>query len=129
MAALTDAGAVSMLQWLTDQTPTNVPTGPFEVALLTASGDDVSAGTEVSGGGYARQPFTPTAPATAGGVTSLSNNNLIRYENMPGVTVNAFAIYDSLGFRWVHAALSTPRTFVGGDPGEFAEGELVVTGD
>lgn len=129
MAALTDAAAQQVLNWLTAQ-PATAPVSPLIVALETVAGNDVGPGTEVTGGGYARQLFTPSAPTTAAGVTSVRNAQLIRFENMPAVTVVAFAIYDSAAspIRWLYAQLTTPRTFSAGDPAEFSIGELVVTG-
>lgn len=130
MAALTDAAAAITLNWLTGQ-PASGPVAPMVVGLETVAGNDVNPGTEVTGGGYTRQLFVPTAATTASGVTSVRNAQLIRFENMPAVTVVAFVIWDSAPtpFRWLYAPLTTPRTFAAGDPAEFAIGELVVTGD
>lgn len=129
MAALTDAAAQQVLNWVTAQ-PTTAPVAPLVVALETVAGDDVTPGVEVTGGGYARQLYIPVLASTASGVTSVRNAQLIRFENMPAITVVAFAIYDSAPtpFRWLYAALTTPRTFSAGDPAEFAIGELVITG-
>jgi hypothetical protein len=131
MASLTDFAAEQVLNWLTAQ-PVTAPSPPFMVALLTVPGDDIGAGTEVIGGGYSRQTFIPTPASTSGGgLTSVRNATLIRFSNMPAITVNGFAIYDSAPtpVRWVHALLSQPRTFALGDPAEFAVGDLVITGD
>jgi len=130
MAALTDSSAERVLNWIMAQA-TVAPVGPMQIALLTIAGDDVNPGTEVVGGGYSRQVYVPTPAATAGGVTTVRNTNLIRFENMPSGIVVAFAVYDSAPtpWRWLHALLTTARTFDAGDPAEFAIGELVVTGD
>jgi hypothetical protein len=131
MASLTDFAAEQVLGWLTGQSVVE-PTTPLMVALLTVSGTDVAAGTEVTGGGYVRQQFIPNVPSTStGGATTVKNATVIRFNNMPDVTVNAFAVYDSspTPIRWVYALLSTPRTFTLGDPAEFAVGDLVITGD
>jgi hypothetical protein len=130
MAALTDAAAAQVLQWVTAQAAT-APVAPLVVALETVQGDDVTPGTEVVGGGYTRQLYVPTTPTTAAGITSVRNAQLIRFENMPAVTVVSFSIWDSAPtpFRWLYAPLSTARTFAAGDPAEFAIGELVITGD
>ena len=131
MTALTDVAAERVLNWITGQ-PTAAPVTPLRVALLTTLGDDAIAGVEVTGGGYTRQTFTPTAAATGGdGQTTSRNASLIRFNNMPAVTVVGFAIFDSATtpFRWVYAPLSAPRTFALGDPAEFAVGDLVITGD
>lgn len=132
MAALTDAAAERVLAWLTGQS-TTAPSTPLMIALLTALGNDTSAGTEVNGtgNGYVRKPFTPGAVTTTAGVTQVKNVSLIRFDNMPAVTVVGFAVYDSAGipFRWATAPLASPRTFVAGDPAEFAIGELIITAD
>jgi hypothetical protein len=131
MAALPDVAAERVLNWITGQ-PTAAPVTPLRVALLTTLGDDVVPGVEVTGGGYTRQTFVPTGAATGGdGQTTVRNAQLIRFNNMPAVTVVGFAVYDSstTPFRWVYAPLSAPRTFALGDPAEFAVGDLVITGD
>jgi hypothetical protein len=132
VTALTDIAAERTLAWLTGQA-TTAPATPLMVRLLTAIGDDVAAGTQVSGSGngYTPQQFTPGTVVTTAGVTQVKNTNLIRFNNMPGVVVVGFEIWDSAGtpFRWMWALLQTPRTFDAGDPAEFAVGELVVTAD
>jgi hypothetical protein len=131
MAALTDTAAERTLNWSTGQSAVS-PVTPLRVALLTQVGDDVTSGVEVTGGGYTRQTFFPTVAATdVNGVTSVKNAQLIRFNNMPAVTVVGFAIYDSATtpFRWFYATLSAPRTFSLGDPAEFAVGDLVITAD
>lgn len=131
MAALSDTAAERVLNWMTGQT-TTAPVTPLRVALLTTLGDDVTPGVEVTGGGYTRQTFLPTPASTDGvGQTTVKNSTLIRFNNMPAVTVVGFAIYDSATtpFRWVYASLSAPRSFSLGDPAEFAVGDLVLSGD
>jgi hypothetical protein len=130
VAALTDA-ACPVIQFSV-RSAAVAPVTPLRVALLTTLGDDTVAGVEVTGGGYTRQTFLPTVAATDGsGQTTVKNSTLIRFNNMPAVTVVGFAIYDSATtpFRWVYAALSAPRSFSLGDPAEFAVGDLVITGD
>jgi hypothetical protein len=105
MAALTDAAAAQVLQWVTAQAAT-APVAPLVVALETVQGDDVTPGTEVVGGGYTRQLYVPTTPTTAAGITSVRNAQLIRFENMPAVTVVSFSIWDSAPTR---SAGCTPR--------------------
>jgi hypothetical protein len=131
MAALTDIAAERVLNWITGQATVS-PVTPLRVALLTTLGDDVTAGVEVTGSGYVRQTFLPTVAATDGtGATTVKNSALIRFNNMPAVTVVGFSVYDSATtpFRWFYAPLSASRTFALGDPAEFAAGDLVITGD
>jgi hypothetical protein len=103
MSALTDLAAERTLAWLTGQS-TTAPVLPLKVALYTIAGDDIVAGTEVVGGGYGRQTFTPAVPSTSGGgATTVRNANIIRFNNMPAITVVSFAIWDSAStpFRWL----------------------------
>lgn len=132
MTALSDVAAERVLAWLTGQA-TTAPTMPLMVRLVTVNGDDVTAGTQVngSGNGYVPQQFTPGAVVTLTGVTQVKNADVIRFNNMPAVTVVGFEIWDSAvtPFRWEWAPLSTPRAFDAGDPAEFAAGELVIVAD
>lgn len=70
------------------------PTGPMKLALASTASSASAAGTEVTGGSYARQTFTPT---TASGGTGVSNSVAITYTNMPTITTVAGDIYDSNG--------------------------------
>lgn len=87
---LTDLGENLALDYLNGLAPT-APVGPLKLALLTAQGTDAAAGTEVSGGSYARQNIT--LGASAGGTAS--NSNTITFAGLPAATVVGFAIYDS----------------------------------
>ena len=108
-------------------------TGPstLYVGLLTAAPSDSAAGTEVSGGSYARVAVTSslanwagtqsegstTASSGTGGTTS--NNNAITF---PAPTANwgvvtHFAVYDaaSAGNLLFYAALTVSKTINNGD--------------
>lgn len=124
MASLTDTAENRVLDWLTGN-PTTAPTAPLKVALLTANGSDSAAGTEVTGGSYARQ--TVTFDVAASGATA--NTSLIRFTGMPTCTVTGAAIYDSAAtpVRWFHGALAAPKTLTSGDVFEFAVGDLDLT--
>jgi hypothetical protein len=101
------------------------PTGALKLALMTANGDANSAGTEVTGGSYARQTFTPTA--YSGGVCS--NSGTISFGPMPACTVVGVEIYDSAGtpFRIWWDSLNTARVVAAGDTASFAPGSLTLT--
>lgn len=114
------------------------------VGLLTAACSDSAAGTEVSGGSYARVAVTAgltqwagtqsagstTASSGTGGQTS--NNASITF---PAPTANwgsitHFALYDAStsGNQWVCQALSTAKTVNNGDAAPaFSAGSLTVT--
>lgn len=103
------------------------PTTPIKVALLTANGTDSAAGTEVTGGSYARQ--TVTFAAASAGATS--NTALLRWSNMPACTVTGIEIYDSAGTprRIWHGALTSSKTLSAGDAFEIAAGALTISLD
>jgi hypothetical protein len=101
------------------------PTGAMKLALETSTGTNASAGTEVTGGSYARQTIT-FAAASAG---AASNSNAITFTAMPAATVTGAEIYDSAGTprrAWV-GALSASKTVASGDSLSFAIGAVVIT--
>ncbi len=101
------------------------PTTPMKLALETATGANSAAGTEVTGGSYARQ--TITFNAASGG--SATNSNSITYTAMPAATVTGVEIYDSNGTprrAWV-GALTASKTVASGDSLSFAAASVTVT--
>jgi hypothetical protein len=101
------------------------PTGPMKLALETATGTNSAAGTEVTGGSYARQTIT-FAAASAG---SASNSNAITFTAMPAATVTGVEIYDSNGTprrAWV-GALTASKTVAAGDSLSFAISSVTIT--
>ncbi|MFJ8594859.1 hypothetical protein [Streptomyces sp. NPDC093598] len=98
-------------------TPTR-PTTPLKVALVTANGTDTAAGTEVTGGSYARQNLA--VAAAVGGATS--NSADLVFTGMPAATVVGVEIWDSAGtpVRLWYGPLTASRTVSAGD-------ELVLT--
>jgi hypothetical protein len=111
-----------MLDWINGVgTPTR-PTTPLKVALVTANGDDATAGTEVTGGSYARQ--TLTVAAATGGATS--NSADIVFSGMPAATVVGVEVWDTAGtpVRLWYGPLTASRTVSAGDDFKLAAGEL-----
>lgn len=90
---LTDAAELLLLDLIDGVTTAAPVTGPLKLALLTVQGSDSAAGTEVTGGSYARQTIT-FGSAAAG---AASNTNAISFSGMPAASVVGFAIYDSSG--------------------------------
>lgn len=125
----TDNAEKAVLDWLTQATAPTRPVFPLMVRLMTTMGTEAANGTEVTGGSYA--PQSATFPAASGNPASTSNDTLIRYDNMPAVTVNGFEIWDSATtpIRWRTQAFGTAVTFNAGDPAEFAVGALTLTED
>lgn len=101
------------LDWiLAVSTPTR-PTAPLKVALVTANGDDTTAGAEVVGGSYARQNLS--VAAAVNGATS--NSADLVWTGMPAATVVGVEIWDSAGspVRLWYGPLSASRTVAAGD--------------
>ncbi|GGV91639.1 phage tail fiber protein [Streptomyces massasporeus] len=121
MANLTLTASNQALAWLFGLSATG-PSGDLQAALVTAAGTASAAGTEVTGGSYARQDLTVAAPT--GGATS--NAAEIVFAGMPACTVVGVEVWDSAGtpVRFWFGALDTPRTVLAGDDVRFAAGEL-----
>ena len=101
------------------------------VALYTAAPSDSGGGTEVSGGGYARQLCGFAAPA--GTPRSVQNASDILYavQTVGYGTVTHFGIFDALtiGNLLYWAALTASKTFAVNDQAVFRAGQLTVTED
>jgi hypothetical protein len=121
VANLTLTASNQALAWLFGLSATG-PSGTLKAALVTANGTASAAGTEVTGGTYARQDLTPTPPA--GG--AVSNATEIVFEGMPACTVVGIEVWDSAGtpVRFWFTAVDTPRNVLAGDDVRFAAGEL-----
>ncbi|MFJ3984422.1 phage tail fiber protein [Streptomyces fungicidicus] len=105
-------------------TPTR-PTTPLKVALVTANGDDTTAGTEAAGGSYTRQNLS--VAAAVNGATS--NSADLVWTGMPAVTVVGVEIWDSAGtpVRLWYGPLSASRTVAAGDELRLAAGALSLS--
>jgi hypothetical protein len=113
-----------MLDWINGVgTPTR-PTTPLKVALVTANGDDATAGTEVTGSSYARQSLT--VGAASGGATS--NSADLVFSGMPACTVVGVEVWDNAGtpVRLWYGALTASRTVNAGDDFKLSAGELDI---
>jgi hypothetical protein len=121
---LTNTGENRALDFLFGNSPT-APTTPLKVALVTANGSDTTAGTEVTGGGYARQSLA--AAAAVSGATS--NSTDLIYTNMPAATVVGVEIWDSAGtpVRLWYGALTASRTVAAGDEFRLVAGALTMS--
>lgn len=113
-----------MLDWILGLSST-APTTPMKVALVTAAGSDTTAGTEVTGGSYARQ--TLTVGAASAGATS--NSADLVFAGMPAATVVGVEIWDSAGspVRLWYGALAASRTVAAGDDLRILAGELDIS--
>ncbi|MCW2767564.1 MAG: hypothetical protein JWO11_3523 [Nocardioides sp.] len=99
------------------------PTTGMNLALVTVIGTNAAAGTEVTGGSYARQPIAFGA-ASAG---SAANSGVITFAAMPAVTVVGIDIYDRNGTpRRAWWGTITNKTLGSGDTLSFAIGSITI---
>ncbi|MFD5566634.1 phage tail fiber protein [Streptomyces cadmiisoli] len=118
---LTNTAENRVLDWINGLSAT-APTTPLKVALVTANGDDATAGTEVVGGSYARQNLT-VAAAVSG---ATSNSADLVWSGMPVATVVGVEVWDSAGspVRLWYGPLSASRTVAAGDELRLTAGSL-----
>lgn len=100
-------------------------TTPIQLALMTANGSDSAAGTEVTGGSYARQTIAFDAAASG----QIANNAVINFTGMPAATVVGIEIYDSAGTpkRLAYGALTANKTTASGDTLQFASSSITLS--
>ena len=127
MGALTDYGEVLALKFITGQAVTQ-PTSLY-LALFTSTGTDSSAGTEVTGGSYARQSISFAAPTSGAG--TVVNSADITFANMPACTVTYAAIYDAStsGNRLFYGPLTTSQIINAGGSAVALAGSLTFAID
>lgn len=100
-------------------------TTPIKLALVTASGSDSAAGTEVTGGSYARQTIA-FGSASAG---QIANSSTINFTSMPAATVVGIEIYDSAGTpkRLAYGTLTASKTLASGDTLQFGSSSVTLS--
>lgn len=100
------------------------PTGVY-IALFTVTPSESGAGTEVTGGSYARQVATFTSAVSTGSAT---NTALLTFSNMPSCTVVAAAIMDAVtgGNILYYYTLPNAKTYNAGDTATIALGTISV---
>ena len=124
---LTNAGETVALRAVLAQSPT-IPTSPFKLALFTSDPTETgAAGTEVSGGSYARQTIAFTTES--GGASS--NSAQIDFPAATGTwgTITHIGIFDSAGtpvMLW-YAALSSSVSIVSTDIFRVNVGDIALS--
>lgn len=102
------------------------------VALYTVAPTDTTAGTEVTGGAYARKS-TVAADWAASAAGSIQNANVITFVAATASWGNvvAFGLMDALtaGNMLIYATLTTAKTISSGDTASFPAGSIVHTED
>lgn len=126
MAALSDYSETLVLNYLLTGSAVTRPTSWY-VALFTTATTDAGGGTELTGGGYARQAATFTV--TGDTATNSAIIDFVSSGDWGNIT--NVAIYDSLtgGNMLFHGALTTPRDPASGDTIRFAASSLSLTID
>jgi len=100
-------------------------TGATKLRLMTANGNDASAGTQVTGGSYAAQTIAFTSASSG----AIENNGALSFTGMPACTVVGIEIYDSASTpkRLLYGPLSASRSVTAGDTVQFASGAIDIT--
>lgn len=117
----------TVLTWSFTTSSATRPT-EWHIALYTASPSDPGGGTEVSGGGYARQAVTFTVSGN-----TASNNAAIEWPVATSAygTVTDVGVFDAStgGNLIAYAALTTSKAIDTGDVFRLPSGDLDVTLD
>ncbi len=125
MANLVTVEANALLDATSGEATYTNPTTPIKVALDTAVGSASAAGTEVTGGSYARQTITFAAASAE----SISSNVALTYTSMPACTVTSVDEWDSAATpirRW-WGSLTASKTVNSGDTFSIASGSYTKT--
>lgn len=125
MSQLSDWAEKAAMDWLMGGANPTRPTARY-FGLFTAAPSDSGGGTEMSGGGYARQ--AATFDATVLGAGTCTNNNALTF-TISGVDPSAFThggIFDAVSggnLIW-HGPLAQSKDLGDGDSIVFAAGEI-----
>lgn len=121
---LSDYLEVKLLDHFLGTTTYTKPTTVY-LALYTAAPTDSSAGTEVSGGSYARKVATFNGASSG----STTNNSDIDFNGMPTCTVVAIAVTDALtsGNILVYGPLTANKSLDAGDILRVSSGDLSIS--
>ena len=140
MAALSDYLENKILDHILRATAFTAPTTVY-VGLLTSASTDATAGTEVTGGAYARVAVVSATTAwnnTQGNTTGASTGTDGTIENAASITfptpsagwglVTHWAVFDAAtgGNMLFQSALTTSKTINTGDAVSFAAGALTL---
>jgi hypothetical protein len=91
--------------------------------LTTVNGSDSAAGTEVTGGSYARATVVFTTAASG----ATANNADLVFTNMPAATVVGVEVWENGGVRLAYGTLSANKTTNSGDTFTITTGNLSLT--
>jgi hypothetical protein len=127
MAALAQAEANRLLEASLGKNTFTAPTTPMKLSLHTTTGSASAAGTEVTGGSYARQDLSAALPST-GTNGSITSNAAVNFTGMPAATTTSAEVYDSNGTprRAWWGALAASKTTGAGDTLQFPSGQITL---
>lgn len=128
MAALSDYAEKLLLDYSMTTGSVTRPTAWY-VALYTVAPSDSGGGTEVSGGGYARQTVTFAAATSGTGTTSNTGDVSWTASGAAFGTVVAIGIHDAVSggnLLW-HGNMTASKTIADGDTLEFSAGNIDLT--
>lgn len=129
MAGITDYLEDAIIQYFfRNNADTFTPIATLYLALYTAAPSDSAAGTESTGGSYARQSIAFDDPAGTG---DSANSGAQTFTNMPASTVTHASIMDAstAGNMFMHGALTSGQVFAGAENFTFAIGEVDLAFD
>ncbi len=128
MSNLVQVEANNMLAASLGITAYSAAATPMKLALDSAVGSNIAAGTEISGGSYVRASMAGAFGAvSAGSVTNSAG--AISFTSMPAVTVTSCEIFDSTGTpvrKWF-GTLTASKTTNAGDTLTFATSSITVS--
>ncbi len=123
------------INWLLGTAYPSAPANLYVALFTVAPANDGTGGTEVSGGGYARQPIAQSGWAAASGAspTQTSNNGVVNFGTASAAwgTIVAWALYDAAtgGHLIYTAPTASSKTIGNGDTLSWPIGSLVVQED
>jgi hypothetical protein len=133
MGSKSDAYELDVLRATTGQTTTILSTTPITpwIALFTTAPTDSSAGTEVSGGSYARHDSSGKWAAPSAG--AVSTNAICAFPtataNWGTVVAVGVMTASSGGSLLMWGALNASKAVNNGDTASFASGQITLTED
>lgn len=123
--SLTNTFETTVLTWLLTTSSATRPTAWY-VALFTDDPGESGAGTEISGGSYARTAVTFTVTGD-----TASNSGAVEFPAASGSwgTITHIGVMDAAtsGNMIVHAALTASKTIASGDVFRIPTGDLDIT--
>lgn len=131
MAGLTDTAEIDILKLLTGQATSIWTTTPLtpHIGLLTVAPTESTAGTEVTGGSYARVTGASKFGTPSAG--SVANTVAVTFPTATADwgAVVSFGIYSASSGGTLLAWGTVTKTIQNGDTASFAIGQLTITAD